>query len=304
VRDLKDLVRTRTIWVRLRGEEVQRLDKVLESAAVKMSTKISDIMGVSGRRMLDALVAGERDPDVLAGLAHPRVKASAADLSEALTGRFDDHHAFLVKAHLDLIDYYTTLVEQLDVRIEACFTPDDDTPDPDRQAKADLAAARDLLTTIPGILTTTAEKVLAEIGPDMSVFPTAKHLTSWAGVAPGANESAGKVRSTRCRPGNTYLKGALGTAALAASRTKNTFLAARYKRVRSRRGHSRALVAVQRSILVAIWTVLSTGQPYTDLGGDYYTRRRPGRAIANAVAQLRAAGMDVTFTSTNEVVVT
>jgi len=304
VRVLKDLVRTRTVVVRLRGEEAQRLDKVLESAGVKMSTRISDITGVSGRRMLDALVAGQRDPAVLASLADPRVKASPEDLREALTGRFGDHHAFLAKVHLDLVDQYTVQVEALDARIEACFVADDHDDEQTQQTKTGMAAARDLLATVPGISTTTAEKVLAEIGPDMSVFPTAKHLTSWAGVAPGANESAGKVRSTRCRPGSTYLKGALGIAALAASRTKDTFLAARYRRVRSRRGHTRALVAVERSMLVAVWTVLTTGQPYTDLGGDYYTRRRPGRAIANAVAQLRAAGVDVTFTSTNEAMVT
>lgn len=149
----------------------------------------------------------------------------------------------------------------------------------------------------------TAERILAEIGPDTSVLPTSKHLTSWAGVTPGANESAGKVKSSRCRPGNTYLKGTLGIAALAASRSKNTFLSARYRRVASRRGHTRALAAVQRSMLTAVWAVLSTGQPYTDPGGDYYTRRRPGAVIRRAVEQLKTAGINVTFTSTDTVVV-
>jgi hypothetical protein len=156
---------------------------------------------------------------------------------------------------------------------------------------------------IPGVSETVAEQVLAEIGPDMTVFPDARHLTSWAGVAPGANESAGKVKSAKTRPGNTYLKGALGIAALAASRSKGTFLQARYKRVASRRGHNRALVALERSMLTVIWSVLTTGQPYRDLGGDYYLKRRPGQAIRKAVGQLKDLGMTVTIINDTEAVI-
>jgi transposase len=304
IRELKDLVRARTGLVRLRGEEAQRLEKLLESAAVKITSKLANILGASGRRMLEAMIAGADDPDALAGLADARVKASREELREALTGRFTPHHAFLAQVRLDVIDSYTAQIAKVQERIDECFAQGGG-DGPDEQArKADLAAKRDLLTTIPGVSTLTAERVLAEIGADMAVFPTAKHLTSWAGVAPGSNESAGKVKSSRCRPGDTYLKGALGMAAMAAARTKDTFLQARYKRVMARRGHKRAQVAVMRSMLTAMWTVLSTGKPYTDPGGDYYIKRRPGRAITKAIDQLRAAGLTVTFANTDTAVVT
>jgi transposase len=298
VRELKDLVRTRTILVRLRGQEAQRLEKLLESAAVKLSSTISDIVGLSGRRMLEAMIAGVDDPAELAALADGRVKASAEELTEALTGRFTDHHGFLARVHLDIIDSYTTQIALLEQRVQACFSGDD------RDQHGDMAAKRDLLTTIPGIATLTAERVIAEIGTDMSVFPTPAHLTSWAGIAPGSNESAGKVKSSKCRPGNRYLKGALGAAALSVARSKDTFFAARYRRLVSRRGHERAIVAVERALLTAVWHVLQSGQPYRDLGGDYYARRRPGALIAKALSQLRAAGIDVTFTAPTVAVVT
>ena len=304
VRVLRDLVRARTTLVRLRGQSAQRLEKVLESAGIKLSATISNLMGVTGRRMLAAMVAGQDDPAVLAQLADPRIQASQDELREALTGRFTDHHQFLVEMHLDLIDGYTTKIEALEARIDACFTGADDDPDPVRQAKADLDQACTLLVTIPGIDTTTAQKILAETGADMSVFPTAKNLTSWAGVAPGANQSAGKTRSTKCPKGDTYLKGALGIAVKAVVKSEDTFFAARFARVRSRRGYKAAVVALERSMLVAVWTVLTTGKPYVDPGGDYYARRKPGKAIAKGVSMLRAAGMNVTFTSTDAVVVT
>lgn len=300
IREVKDLVRTRTTLVRMRGSEAQRLEKLLESAAIKLSSTISDIIGASGRRMLEAMIAGVSDPAELASLAHSGVKASTDDLQEALTGRFTDHHGFLARVHLDIIDNYTTQIALLDQRIQACFTDHGG----EDAGPGDLQIARDLLTTIPGISTVTAERIIAEIGIDMTIFDTPRRLTSWAGIAPGSNESAGKIKSSRCRPGNTHLKAALGIAALAATRTKNTFLAARYRRVASRRGHLRALVAIQRTMLTAIWHILTTGQPYHDLGGDYYNRRRPGAVIAKALNQLRAAGITITFTPPNQAVVT
>jgi len=305
IRELKDLVRTRTTLIRLRGQEAQRLEKLLESAAVKLSATISDIVGVSGRRMLEAMIAGVSDPIRLADLADGRMKATPADLREALTGRFTEHHAFLAQVHLDMIDSYTTKIDQIETRIESYFDDSEGgSPRLTGEARGDLAIKRDLLTTIPGVGKSTAERIIAEIGADMSVFPSPARLTSWAGVAPGANESAGKVKSSHCRPGDTYLKSALGTAALVASRTNNTFLAARYKRVASRRGHLRALVALQRTILVAVWNVLSTGQPYTDLGSDYYIQRRPGAVINKAIQQLKSVGVNLTFTSPTAAVVT
>lgn len=249
-------------------------------------------------------------PRSLTNVVRARTRSSAADLTEALTGRFTDHHAFLAQVHLDLIDTFTHQIDVVDTRVQACFTADpaqdgqDPPSDPPGPSPTDLAAARALLTTIPGVATLTAERIIAEIGIDMTIFPSPAHLTSWAGIAPGANESAGKVKSTRCRPGNTYLKGALGIAALSKCRSKDTFLAARYKRVASRRGHQRALIALERAILTAVWQILATGQPYLDLGGDNYTRRRPGRVITKAINQLRAAGVHVTFTDPATAVVT
>lgn len=290
IKELKDLVRTRTTLVRLRGEEVQRLEKLLESAALKLSSVITDINGVSGRRMMEALIAGERDPDVLAGLGDGRLKATKPELAEALTGRFSEHHGFLAKVHLDLIDSYANRIVELTARIQTYFSSD--RPDPPQ--RPGLGMARELLASIPGISTTAAEQILAEIGTDMSVFPSPGRLASWAGVAPGANESAGKVKSATCRPGNTYLKRTLGIAAISAARTKRSFLAARYRRVLARRGHKRAVVALARTILETCWHLLSTGRPYHDLGADYYTKRRPGAAIKQALQRLRDAGCQIT----------
>ena len=289
IRELKDLVRTRTTLAQLRVEEVQRLEKTLESTALKLSVVIDDLNGVSGRRMLGALVAGERDPVVLASLGDGRLKASKAELAEALTGRFTTHHAFLVQLHLDLIDAFTSRIEAITARIESKFEPTSDTA----AGQDSLWQARQLLITIPGISTTAAEQILAEIGIDMTAFPTAGHLASWAGVAPGANESAGKVKSTSCRPGNRYLKRTLGIAAMSVTRSKHTFLAARYKRIMARRGHRRALVAIARTLLETCWHLLVTRQPYHDLGADYYTRRRPGNAIKHALERLYEAGCQI-----------
>jgi transposase len=292
VRELKDLVRARTIMVRSRGQEVQRLEKLLEDSAIKLSSVISDLTGVSGRAMLEALCAGERDPKRLAALGNSRLKATEEVLAEALTGRFTDHHAFLVRLHLDVIDEHSAKIGRLDARIGGYFPCGDDEPG---GRTTGWAAKRDLLATIPGVSKTVAEQILAEIGPDVSAFDTPGRLASWAGVAPGANESAGRVKSSKCRKGDTYLKGALGVAGLAAARTKDTFIAARYNRVRSRRGHMKALVAVERHIIESVWRILSTGGPYRELGGDYYLKRRPGTAIRKAVDQLRAVGYTVVF---------
>jgi transposase len=303
VRELKDLVRARTTLRRLRGQEVQRLEKLLEDAAVKLSSVVSDLMGVSGRRMLDALVRGERDPEVLAALGCKRLKASPEVLAEALTGRFTDHHAYLARLHLDLIDAHAAKIADLDHRIEGYFRADEpgggETQGRDwgigGAEAGEWAAKRDLLATIPGVSKTVAEQILAETGPDMSPFATPKRLASWAGVAPGSNESAGRVKSAKCRKGDTHLKGALGVAAMSAANTKDTFASARYKRIRSRRGHMKALVAVERHIIEAAWRILSTGEPYLELGGDYYLKRRPGTAIRKAIEQLQAVGYTVAF---------
>jgi transposase len=191
IRQLRDLTRTRTAITRERGREVQRLEKLLEDAGIKLSSVASDITGVSGRAMLEALIKGERDPAGLADLAKRRLRAKIPQLTEALTGRFAEHHGFLARIHLDLIDNHTRAIEELTARIELVMEP--------------FRATRDLIVTIPGISTLVADVIIAETGGDMSRFPSAGHLASWAGTCPGSNESAGRIKSTRTRPGNPYL---------------------------------------------------------------------------------------------------
>ena len=222
IRQLRDLTRARTTITRQRAREIQRLEKLLEDAGIKLSSVASDITGVSGRAMLEALVAGQRDPAELADLAKRRMRSKIPELTEALTGRFSEHHAFLVKVHLDLIDQNTRAIDEMTARIEVVIAP--------------FQSARDLMVTIPGISIGVADVIIAETGADMSRFPTAGHLASWAGTCPGSNESAGRMKSTETRPGNPYLKGALGVAALSASRSHDTYLAAKYRRIASRRG--------------------------------------------------------------------
>lgn len=282
IRHLRDLTRTRTTITRERAREIQRLEKLLEDAGIKLSSVASDISGVSGRLMLDALIAGQRDPVELAGLAKRRLRSKIPELVEALTGRFGDHHAFLAQVHLDLIDQHTHAIDELTDRIEVVIEP--------------FRGARDLLVTIPGISTLVADVIVAETGADMGQFPSAAHLASWAGTCPGSNESAGRVKSTHTRPGNPYLKGALGIAAMSAARSRDTYLAAKYRRIAARRGPVKAIVAVEHAMLIAIWNMLTTGQIYDDLGGDFYTRRDPDKATNRAVDQLRKMGYDVALT--------
>ena len=282
VRQLRDLTRTRTALARERTREWQRLEKLLEDAGIKLTSVATDISGVSGRAMLDALTAGQRDPAVLADLARARLRDKLPALTEALTGRFSEHHAFLARLHLQLIDQHTAALDALTGRIEVVIAP--------------FRRARELLVTIPGISTTVADIIIAETGADMTRFPTAGHLASWAGTCPGSNESAGRVKSTATRPGNPYLKGALGIAALNAARCSGTRLNARYRRIASRRGPMKALVAIEHTLLIAIWNMITNDVPYTDLGADYYTRRAPDRSLKRALAQLQQLGYDVTLT--------
>ncbi|MHB8380109.1 MAG: IS110 family RNA-guided transposase [Acidimicrobiales bacterium] len=281
IRQLRDLTRARTIVIRERSREIQRLQKLLEDSGVKLSSVATTITGPSGRSMLEALIAGVRDPEVLAELARGRLRAKIPERTEALTGRFNEHHAFLVRLHLEAIDHRTEAIDQLTARIEVMIEP--------------FRAARNLLETIPGISTRAADVIVAETGADMSRFPTAKHLASWAGVCPGSNESAGRVKSTRTRPGNPYLKGVLGIAALSAIRSRDTYYCAKYRRIASRRGPIRAVVAVEHSMLTAIWNMLQSGESFNDPGGDYYTRLRPERAKNRALQQLRQLGFSVTL---------
>ncbi len=282
IRQLRDLTRARSALVRERARQVQRLQKLLEDAGIKLSSVATDITGVSGRAMLEAMIAGERDPEVLADLAKQRLRNKIPALTEALTGRFTEHHGFLARTYLNLIDQHTAAIEDINARIEVVIAP--------------FAPIRDLLVSIPGVSITVADVIIAETGADMSAFPTAGHLASWAGTCPGSNESAGRVKSTHTRPGNPYLKGALGIASLAASRTRDTYLAAKYRRIASRRGPMKAIVALEHSMLIAIWHMLTDGTFYQDPGADYYTRLKPERAKNRAVDQLRHLGYHVELT--------
>ncbi|MFD8652499.1 IS110 family RNA-guided transposase [Streptomyces mirabilis] len=281
VRELRDLTRARTQLTRERGQIVQRLEKLLEDTGIKLAAVASDIMGVSGRAMLEALVSGEREPQTLAELARRKLRNKIPELTEALTGRFRDHHAFLVRLHLDHYDQLTDSVGQLDARIEEAMAP--------------FRPALDLLDTIPGINRAVAEVIIAETGGDMAQFASARHLASWAGVCPGHHESAGRTKNTKVRPGNPYLKGALGLAAFGAVRTKDTYLQARYKRLTARRGPLRALVAVEHSIITAIWHMLNDNVTYRELGGTYFTQRDPERATLRAINALNQLGYTVTL---------
>ena len=281
VRQLRDLTRARTAITRERSREAQRLEKLLEDAGVKLSAVAPDILGVSGRAMLEALIAGERDPARMADLAKRRMRSKIPALTEALAGRFTSHHAFLARVHLDLIDQHTAAITQVTARIEEAIAP--------------FRAFRKLLCSIPGISTLTAGVVVAETGADMSRFPTAGHLASWAGTTPGSNESAGKVKSSRTRPGNPYLQGALGAAAMACAQNPRTYPGAKYRRIAARRGPQKANVAVQHAMLTAIWHMGTTGSFYDDPGAGYFTRLNPERARTRAIRQLQAMGYHVTL---------
>lgn len=280
IRRLRDLTRRRAILLADRSREKQRMEKLLEDAGVKLSVVASDIFSTSGRAMLDALIAGERDPRVLAELARGRLRVKIPALAEALAGRFGEHHAFLARMILTHIDAISAMVGELDTRIDAELAP--------------YRTQVELLDSIDGIDTRAAQVIIAEIGVEMARFPSAAHLASWAGVCPGNNKTAGKAKTAATRPGNRWLKAALGTAALGALRKKSSYLHALYRRIAARRGGKRALAAVAHSQLVTIWHVLSTQTPYRDLGGDYFLRRdNPEHRRRRALDQLERLGYRV-----------
>jgi len=283
IRQLRDLTRYRVDLVGERGREKNRVEKLLEDAGIKLSVVASDIFGVSGRAMMNALIAGERDPQILAQLARTRMRTKLADLQEAFVGRFGAHHAFLLARMLARVDAINTDITAVEDRIGELIAP--------------FAAAVARLDEIPGIGVTAARAILAEIGTDMTRFPTAAHLASWARFAPGVKQSAGKTKGNGATGhGNPYLARVLGEAAVGASRT-DTFLGERYRRIARRRGKKKAVVAVGRSILIIIWHLLADDQAtFTDLGpGHYHTRAGTQRAIRNHIRGLHALGYQVTL---------
>jgi len=280
IRELRNLTRYRKAQIEERTRETQRLDKILQDAGVKLSSVASDILGKSGRAMLAALIAGTTDTEVLADLALGRLRVRIPALREALTSRFSGHHAIIVSSILAKLDFLDELITSLTVEIEQVVAP--------------FVHQIDLLDTIPGVNQRTAQGLLAEIGADMSVFGTAARLASWAAVCPGNHESAGKSKSGKTRKGPKWLGIYLHDAATSAIRTKNTYLGAQYARLRPRLGHSKALVAVEHSILVAIFYMFERDQPYHDLGADYFVRREdPQRRARKLIRQLEAIGYTV-----------
>jgi len=283
---LRDLTRYRTKLVRERAREVQRLQKLLEDAGVKLESVVTDVTGKAARRMIEALIAGERDPMVLADMALTRMRPKIPELQKALVGRFDDHHAVLARMHLDHIDDLARMIGRLDAEVDRLMAP------------LDEPATR--LLTIPGVGKRTAEAVVAEIGVDMSRFPTAAHLASWAGLCPGNDESAGKTRSGRARKGDEALRTALCEAAWAASHGKDTYLAAQYRRFLRRFGkkaEGKAIFAVAHTLIVIIWHVLNDGTTYRELGPDYFDRRNDAQTRQRyLIRELEKLGNQVTLT--------
>jgi transposase len=279
IRELRDLTRQRTQLIGERASAANRIQKVLEDANIKLASVATDVLGVSGRDMLEALIAGQTDPEQLADLARKRLREKIPALERALQGRVTDHHRFLLRMHLDHVTHLEELIGRLSHRVEELMAP--------------FAQAQERLETIPGISQRVAETVMAEIGSNPEQFPTAGHLASWAGMCSGNNESAGKRRSGRTTKGNRWLKRILVQAAWAASHTKGTYLAAQYRRLAKRRGRKRALVALGHTLLVIIYHVLRRETTYVELGPDFLDRLEPERLTRQLVKRLQALGHKV-----------
>lgn len=281
VRSVRDLVRYRKTQIKARGQEIQRLEKVLQDAGVKLTSVASRVWSKSAEAMVGALIGGERDPEKLAELAKGRMRSKIPELIEALEGSWRPHHSVVAARILAHIAFLDAQIDELNTEIVEATRPFD--------------AAVTLLETIPGVSTLTAQSIVAEIGVDMTRFPTPGHLAAWAGLAPGSRESAGKHKPSGTRKGSRHLRTAMIEAAKSASRTKGTFLAARYRRVARRRGHQKATVAVAHSMLVAAWHMLSTGEVYNDLGEEHFDRyQQPERRHHRAITELQAAGYTIT----------
>ncbi len=282
IRRLRDLTRYRKRLIQTHTAECQRVQKALEDAGIKLDSVASDVLGVSGRLMLKALVAGERDPEVLADLAKGQLRKKLPALRQALYGRFEDHHALLVRLSLEHLEQLETMIAQLDIEVDRVIAP--------------FSAARDRLDTITGVGKRAAECIIAEIGADMTRFPTAGHLASWAGLCPANNITGGKRRSGGTNKGNRWLGEVLDQCAWSAARSRDTYLAAQFWRLARRIGKKKAAVAVSHSLLVIAWHVLSRDEDYTDLGGDYFTRHTDTDRRRNGlVKQLQDLGYAVTL---------
>lgn len=283
IRELRNLTRYRKAQIQERTREAQRLDKVLQDAGIKLSSVASDTLGASGRAMLAALVAGSRDPEALADLAKGVLRKKLPALREALTGRFNANHALVVSEILAKLDYLDEAIGRLSDAIDELCRP--------------FEHELELLDTIPGIDRLCAQAMIAEFGVDMSRFGSAERLASWCGVCPGQHESAGRNKTGKTRKGSKWLQMHLNEAAKSIVRSKGTYLAAQYSRIKARRGHAKATVAVEHSIVVAAFHILDRHEPYHDLGADYFVRRHdPERHARRLARQIQALGFDVQLT--------
>jgi transposase len=280
---MRDLLRTRKQFVRERSSHTQRIQKTLEDANIKLDSVITDIVGLSGRRMIEALIAGQTDPETLAALAHGRIRATTDELEAALRGRVTPHHRFMLQLHLDHLDAVNAAIARIDQEVDGNVEP--------------FRIAIEMLTTIPGVSNLAAEVMVSEIGIDMSRFKTEGHLISWAGLCPKNDESAGKRRSNRMKKGAPWLKTTLIQCAWAASRTKGSYLQAQYLRIRSRRGPKKAIGAVAASILTAAYHMLKNGALYQDLGANHFDNRNKGKQVLRLVNRLQNLGFTVQITS-------
>ena len=281
VQELRDLTRTRRQITREIVQHTQRIQKTLETANIKLTVVISDVTGMSGRRILKAMVGGETDANTLADLGSTRLHCSRGELVDALTGRITAHHRFMIGQHLDLIEELERRVAAFDTRIGEVLGP--------------FADAVERLSSIPGVSQHTAEVILAEIGFDMSRFPTAGHLLSWAGLVPRLDESSGKRRSTRVRKGAPWLKPVLVQCAYGAARKKNSYLQAQFYRLKARRGAKKAVIAVAASMLTAAYHMLKDGTFYDDLGAGYLVKRDASKVVAKLARRMKDLGYDVTY---------
>jgi transposase len=276
---MRDLLRTRKQFVRERSSHIQRIQKTLEDANVKLDSVVADILGLSGRRMIEAIIAGQTDPQILAQLAHRNLHASATQLEAALRGRVKAHHRFLLRLHLDHLDAVDAAIASIDQEVDLTVEP----------FRATIA----LLTTIPGVNRLSAETIVSEIGIDMARFPTEAHLISWAGLCPKNDESAGKRRSNRMKKGAPWLKTSLIQCAWAAARTKHSYLQTQYLRLRSRRGAKKAIGAVAASILTAVYHMIKHGIRYVDLGPDHFEKRSKAQKVLRLVNRIQNLGFTV-----------
>ena len=280
IQELRDLTRSRKQLVREIAQHPQRLQKVLEDANLKLTEVLTDVLGKSGRSIIEALIAGEQDPQTLATLAGGnRLKASRRELAQALQGRVTAHHRFLLKLHLGQVDALEAAVREVEARVGAALAP--------------FQEAVEHLLTMPGVSHTVARVIVAEVGVDMTRFATAGHLISWAGLCPGLHESAGKRLSSRLRKGAPWLKTTLVQAAWAAVRTKACYLRAQFLRLKTRRGPKKAIMAVAASMLTATYYILKHHVPYQDLGGDYFERRDKAKVVKRLIQKLNALGLQV-----------